>query len=611
MNQEQAIERMLKYFERTLTAKDLYALWVKDLRPHLKVYPEFDRFFNRGKQTSKKDGLSFLAKFMTHDEAMQACFKAKPEQERIAYSLLIHYGPMSQFQLNEYLRDHDLGIDSHRPLWNRFSLHNQGPRFFPLQLIIPRGDYHMDPHDPFFHQYCTIPETVQPALCHFFPKPLIELHSNQGETAQMLNLSATTSNPHQLFDTLRGFQLQGGVKYKKSEHAPTKASARNLKKRLGEHHVSLHTGLTESQDTHYEEIAILTAAKLLKKTAYTDATDFIGQLWQQLEQIGEPESTLSAEAILPHVKINPYYSMWQDAGETHDADYFSAITDFFKTLEANRLYTIRDLDCEFRKRFPSGDPTNRPWQHFYIYAHTDMGEHNISIEVEPAILCDFVIHPVIKMICCFTAVWGMAEVWFDETQHNPAGLETGKNSYLSPYDDVIAWRLNQVGAYIFGQTAKAPKLAQAKAEPTQYHLDDDHLLITRTGPPSSVDHFLAGLAEKVGDHRYLINITSFRKGCATAFDIRTRIDNFKRELKLDQVPPIWQQLFKEVQERSEPLSQIGGYVVYRVGDHAQLRELFTIDAKLRKLTLRAEQHLVLIKPSDLHTVLDVLRKNGF
>lgn len=615
MNREQACDIIIEHLNTTKKMDLFNYIWNEVFMPALEAFPELQAKINNTRNRYKDKALAQFRKVMMQPQAFDAVFEHLPEMFQESYRIILHYGPMSSRQVGEHFAEQ--GLDS--KLFTYSYTSSIEAEFFCFVHEILKDDYGQVMQDINFndHRYYYVPVTLQAAWRTLVGPPQMQLNSCQGQAVKLGAPSLNTPDPHQLFDNIRGFHLKGGIKYKKGGQGVTRGACRAFRGLLGGYHQRFHRETPNSLDLAYEEIALATAGQLIE--GYQEPLQFMQFLWRELGRMGSAGSPFQLEGLLPHLKINDSAVFWSKHTFVEVPQLLEALITFFQQLEADRIYTIRDLDACFRRLHPSGQPVKGEWDHFYCYlqgdpqlaANMDVRYFARKVVLSPYVLSDTLVQPMLKMICSLTAVWGMADLWLQEDHINPAAIRTGKNLFLSAYDDVIAWRLNDIGAYVLGLSQHKPKLAQVSLPESQYHLDSDHLVITRTGPATSIDLFLEHLADKIGENRYLVSVNSFRKGCNSVYEVQERQDTFRRELGLDSLPAHWRTLFRESLMRAEPLEKLSGYLVYQVNDHPQLRELFSSNPVLREVTLRAEQHKILVKPADLHKVLDVLRKNGF
>jgi hypothetical protein len=86
-----------------------------------------------------------------------------------------------------------------------------------------------------------------------------------------------------------------------------------------------------------------------------------------------------------------------------------------------------------------------------------------------------------------------------------------------------------------------------------------------------------------------------------------------RQFVSNELPPLWQQFFDSLLLHCNPLaSDTTAYNVYRLSPgNTDLLRLLTSDARLRRLFIRAEGYLILVKKEDQKRFTDELKKHGY
>jgi hypothetical protein len=121
---------------------------------------------------------------------------------------------------------------------------------------------------------------------------------------------------------------------------------------------------------------------------------------------------------------------------------------------------------------------------------------------------------------------------------------------------------------------------------------------------------LAAVGQPINRASYMVNYQSFLKDCTTRKDVENKIQFF-RDTIAETPPRIWEDFFKGVLARMNPLEPVQAMSVFRVKPDRELLRLLTTDKILKKFVIRAENHHMIVPTSDFSKVKKRLAFFGF
>ena len=182
---------------------------------------------------------------------------------------------------------------------------------------------------------------------------------------------------------------------------------------------------------------------------------------------------------------------------------------------------------------------------------------------------------------------------------------------VSPYDCLKAFRLTELGKYVFGleMIYTPPKVETKKL----FEASSSNLIVHVLDNQSPYVHTLAAMAESIGNDRWVVTPSAMLADCQSQDDVKRKIDNFKRHIE-PKPSPVWTAFFDTILARCKPLSRetLGKYYLYKVNpDNRDLVNILTSDPTVRSLVIRAEQHLLLIPVANIAKLTKRLRELGY
>ncbi len=188
-------------------------------------------------------------------------------------------------------------------------------------------------------------------------------------------------------------------------------------------------------------------------------------------------------------------------------------------------------------------------------------------------------------------------------KENPAGCAT-------PFDRILAVRLNPLGKYAFGLTKNysAPEIEQEEL----FELDSRMLVIRSLKPGNPYESLLGDIALPIGGNRFRISPESFLAKCYSSKDVKDKIDFFK-DYMCSEPPKVWTDFFETISRRCYPFkNDREEYRLYSLDpNHKELLRLISDDSVLRNIVIKAEGYRVLVPVSKSAVFTQRLKHFGY
>lgn len=311
--------------------------------------------------------------------------------------------------------------------------------------------------------------------------------------------------------------------------------------------------------------------------------------------------------LLPHLRMDSFYD--------RDSKYF----------DKNKLAQLLEFFAQHRTEDWVSMP--QAWEHLVIrnqsieFFHHFVPSARISMD-SPALRYQFIHQgrlldkhreellrkPLFQTTALLLAGLGFLELKVSPPEPSSRWI-VGKSPIVNPGSGIHAFRLTELGAYIFGQTNKAPESLKAPTKATlSFHPDRQQLICKNPDPATEMT--LQQFFESPGPGLYLLSKSSLLGKAKTAKEKKTRINEFQQHFG-DQIPPKWQSFLSQLQNQSSPLGKGQTLKVYPLAEDPTLRQLFSQDPVLRKHSAKVEGWRVAIAPADQNTIRNRLEKFGY
>ncbi len=221
----------------------------------------------------------------------------------------------------------------------------------------------------------------------------------------------------------------------------------------------------------------------------------------------------------------------------------------------------------------------------------------------------FITLPMLKGLIFLFASFGLLDIAYDVPQNKI--FSNPDKTYMTPFDGVKAFRLTELGRFVFGQTKDFSYEDPSALSVSTLTLDTEKLHVTITGDDPLKRMNVSTLARQISPNRFVVSFLSFLKDCQNKDDVNKKIAYFKEYICGD-IPPIWQQFFDDALNKVEPLAFQPKVHVYKFNPkNKELLVLFVRDEVLKKLVQKVDGYQVAISQDDFYKVRDRLRSFGF
>ncbi|MFO7884655.1 MAG: hypothetical protein R6U68_07530 [Desulfobacteraceae bacterium] len=214
--------------------------------------------------------------------------------------------------------------------------------------------------------------------------------------------------------------------------------------------------------------------------------------------------------------------------------------------------------------------------------------------------------PLLKMMMFLFGALGVVDIGYSSPE-NHIYQSFGK-PWLSVYDGLQYVRLTDLGCWING---RADHFEQTiTIESAEVELNDQKTIVSLYGKDIVKEMILESMGQQITQTSYMLNYQSFLKECKSASDVEKKINLFRENIEKNP-PAVWEEFFKEVTTRINPLKKINSVSTFKVQPDRDLLTLLTTDKLLKQKIIRAQDYHVVIKNSDMPGVKKRLADFGF
>lgn len=236
----------------------------------------------------------------------------------------------------------------------------------------------------------------------------------------------------------------------------------------------------------------------------------------------------------------------------------------------------------------------------------DAGEAARRLPLRSSYKFDAVVLPLVKGFLFLMAALGVVDAAFTAPENN-CYRQQGKK-WLSIYDGLARVRLTKFGGYVTGKK-KAFK-ADVSIESATIETDPEKTMISLYGEDPIKHLALAHVGERINTSTYMVNYQSFLRDCQRPMDVENKIRFFREHID-PSPPPVWEDFFKAVTARMDPMTTVSDFSVFQVKQNRELLTLLTTDPVLKSNVVKAENFHVLVETSRLALVKKRLAEFGF
>ncbi len=217
---------------------------------------------------------------------------------------------------------------------------------------------------------------------------------------------------------------------------------------------------------------------------------------------------------------------------------------------------------------------------------------------------DALVKPVIEGTMFLFAAFGLLDIACDDVDVSVMG-----KSCYSPYEGLRYIRLTPLGSYVFKLSSfyNPPEITNN----TSLELSKDSLTIIADESDTNAATLLQPYTERISPNRFRTEYSFFLKNCKTKKQLSDKIKLFRQIIVVD-VPPYWENFFKELEAKIDPLQKASDIYVYKIPpENTVLINLIARDPDLKKYCMKGEGYHILIKKSHLSKFKNRLGSFGY
>ncbi len=228
------------------------------------------------------------------------------------------------------------------------------------------------------------------------------------------------------------------------------------------------------------------------------------------------------------------------------------------------------------------------------------------VSVRSLFYFDVIFLPLIKHVMFLFGAMGIVDIGYSAPRNRIYKLY-GK-PWLTVYDGLKYVRMTDLGDYVFGR--KKQFKTSIKIKSSKIDIDEHRTILSIYGEDPIKHMILESIGQKINKSSYMINFQSFLKDCNTNEDVKNRIAFFRTNIA-KKPPEIWENFFRDVLARINPIQEVYDTMVFRIKPNRELLLLLTTDHILKKYIIKAENYHIIVKYSDFSKIKRRLAVLGF
>jgi hypothetical protein len=189
----------------------------------------------------------------------------------------------------------------------------------------------------------------------------------------------------------------------------------------------------------------------------------------------------------------------------------------------------------------------------------------------------------------------------------PAFIKDKINRYFS-FKEFTAHRCRGSFDYIKRQMIEFTH--DVTIQSAKIEIDEHKTLLSIYGEDPIKQMALEAVGQRINKSSYMVNYQSFLKECYTRNEVENKIQFFRDNI-VEKPPAIWEDFFRKLLARMNPLEPVPDLAVFRVKPDRELLRLLITDTLLKKYVIRAENQHLLIRTVDVSKVKKRLTFFGF
>ncbi len=306
----------------------------------------------------------------------------------------------------------------------------------------------------------------------------------------------------------------------------------------------------------------------------------------------------SIYGVVTHVKgiRDGYYTIPQMEPEMFN---------IFKSLPVNEWIAISNLESYIQMNGFDVKPIS--YHHASAkgyYIDKSKANYEQKTYIGKGIYNKFILCPLIKGTAFLFAAFGMLDL-----AYNVINMEEFPKAVQSNYDGLVYFRVNNLGAYLFGHVNEY-KLPE-KITTSSIRLSKDSLTIIIDEKDTNAVTMLEPYTERVSPNRFRTDYPFFLKDVKSKKDLESKIKLFQQSVKVD-LPPNWKTFIADLRQKLNPLNPKNKLKVFEVpSTNKELLRLIAKDHILQKLCFKAEGYHILIKDTNYNKFKKRLQQFGY
>lgn len=186
----------------------------------------------------------------------------------------------------------------------------------------------------------------------------------------------------------------------------------------------------------------------------------------------------------------------------------------------------------------------------------------------------------------------------------------------APEDDPLEGmryiKLTPLGLYALGMSMEYQSHVIDSSPHSAFEPDENAPIVTVSKPGSPYVAFLEKVGTQISPTRFKVTPEEIVQSCSSKEEVESKMENFIKFI-CPEPSPFWQSLIEETRRRSSVMLEgMPAYKIYHLNkDVPGLIRFIAGNEQIRQFSLRAENHVLLVKNKHVDDFEKILRKNGF
>ena len=434
------------------------------------------------------------------------------------------------------------------------------------------------------HVYFKFPQFLRVLLALHMPKPEGFYLEEFGEHNFQQNHYEIVSFEKTIFTEvpiILSYHKQGKIQFSNKDY-PTAATIKKMAK-------ALHIAEVDLYETYYLRAGMLAGAL----SSFPNASIF------ELDSLGVIKH-LTVEKVSHTLKLSVLFPFAKGVNRLNDEELMADKIELFLQLFNLEFFdktwfSIDNLIKFFQYRFIDFNKLRNSYYEINVdTTYLDIvGPYQGSFKSK-----QFASDGFVKSCIYFFASWGILEL----------AIDPAKYKLHSVFDNIVAFRLTDLGAYIFNKTNSynSPTVID-----NQLIFDTDGPFIKVEGNVDLARATLDNVADQITSNRFQFSPGKFLSDVNEIHDLMNKIELFKKTIN-EKLPPYWENYFNQLIENSRQIKPASGLMVFQIpADRKELIKLIATDVVLREIVVKAENFMVLIQKAKLKKFRSRMKELGY